>query len=148
MQSYKAVLVYDVSRSGRFQDPHGTTHYEFLCKAAGVRVHYCAEQFSNDGQIPSLILKTLKSYGAAEYSRELSEKVFAGLTQGVRKGFRSGALPGYGFRHLLLSGDGTAKQQLATGERKSSATDRVVLVPGAASEAFWVTEIYNGATMP
>src|ERR1017187_8046423 len=57
-QSYKAILVYDVSRWGRFQDPDEAAHYEFLCKAAGVRVHYCAEQFSNDGQIPSLILKT------------------------------------------------------------------------------------------
>jgi len=142
-QSYKAILVYDVSRWGRFQDPDEAAHYEFLCKAAGVQVHYCAEQFSNDGQIPSLIVKTLKRVMAAEYSRELSAKVFAGLTQGVRRGFRSGALPGYGFRRLLLSGDGTPKQQLATGERKSIATDRVVLVPGPANEVFWVTEIYR-----
>src|ERR1700704_5410341 len=32
-QSYKAVLVYDVSRWGRFQDPDEAAHYEFLCKA-------------------------------------------------------------------------------------------------------------------
>jgi len=31
-QSYKAVLVYDVSRWGRFQDPDEAAHYEFLCK--------------------------------------------------------------------------------------------------------------------
>ena len=142
-QSYKAVLVYDVSRWGRFQDPDEAAHYEFLCKAAGVRVHYCAEQFSNDGQIPSLILKTLKRVMAAEYSRELSAKVFAGLTQVVKRGFRTGGHPGYGFRRLLLSGDGTPKQPLLTGERKSIATDRVVLVPGPASEVFWVTEIYR-----
>jgi hypothetical protein len=35
------------------------------------------------------------------------------------------------------------RQQLATGERKSIATDRVVLVPGPASEVFWVGEIYR-----
>src|ERR1700731_2855306 len=50
-QSYKAVLVYDVSRWGRFQDPDEAAHYEFLCKAAGVQVHYCAEHFSNDGNL-------------------------------------------------------------------------------------------------
>jgi DNA invertase Pin-like site-specific DNA recombinase len=37
-QSYKAILVYDVSRWGRFQDPDEAAHYEFLCKAAGVQV--------------------------------------------------------------------------------------------------------------
>src|SRR5208282_2087982 len=59
-QSYQVVLVYDVSRWGRFQDPDEAAHYEFLCKAAGVPVHYCAEHFVNDGQSSSLILKTLK----------------------------------------------------------------------------------------
>ena len=52
-QPYKAILVYDVSRWGRFQDPDEAAHYEFLCKAAGVSVHYCAEQFSNDGTLPA-----------------------------------------------------------------------------------------------
>jgi DNA invertase Pin-like site-specific DNA recombinase len=142
-QSYKAILVYDVSRWGRFQDPDEAAHYEFLCKAAGVRVHYCAEHFSNDGHPASLILKTLKRVMAAEYSRELSDKVFAGMTQVVRRGFRSGAHPGYGFRRLLLSADGIPRQQLSTGERKSIATDRVILVPGPANEVFWVREIYR-----
>ncbi len=142
-QSYKAILVYDVSRWGRFQDPDEAAHYEFLCKAAGVSVHYCAEQFSNDGHAASLILKTLKRVMAAEYSRELSDKVFAGMTRVVKRGFRSGAHPGYGFRRLLISADGIPRQQLATGEQKSIATDRVVLVPGPANEVFWVREIYR-----
>jgi DNA invertase Pin-like site-specific DNA recombinase len=142
-QSYRAVLVYDVSRWGRFQDPDEAAHYEFLCKAAGVQVHYCAEQFSNDGHAASLILKTLKRVMAAEYSRELSDKVFAGMTQVVRRGFRTGSHPGYGFRRMLLSADGSPRQQLSVGERKSIATDRVVLVPGPENEVFWVREIYR-----
>jgi len=142
-QSYKAILVYDVSRWGRFQDPDEAAHYEFLCKAAGVQVHYCAEHFSNDGQFSNLILKTLKRVMAAEYSRELSDKVFAGMTRVVRKGFRTGSHPGYGFRRMLISADAVPRQQLSTGERKSIATDRVVLVPGPASEVFWVREIYR-----
>jgi predicted site-specific integrase-resolvase len=31
-RAYKAILVYDVSRWGRFQDPDEAAHYEFLCK--------------------------------------------------------------------------------------------------------------------
>src|SRR6266851_4193098 len=33
-QSFKAVLVYDISRWGRFQDTDESAHYEFLCKSA------------------------------------------------------------------------------------------------------------------
>lgn len=74
-QVYKAVLVYDVSRWGRFQDPDEGAHYEFLCKTAGVQVHYCAELFFNNLELSSMILKTLKRVMAGEYSRELSSKV-------------------------------------------------------------------------
>src|SRR6266496_1265499 len=90
-QCYKAVLVYDVSRWGRFQDPDEAAHYEFLCKAAGVQVHYCAELFSNNGDVSSTILKTLKRVMAGEYSRELSKKVSDGLIRLVKRGFRSGS---------------------------------------------------------
>src|SRR4029077_18232794 len=36
---YKVILVYDVSRWGRFQDTDEAAHYEFLCKSAGIPVH-------------------------------------------------------------------------------------------------------------
>src|SRR5208282_2900142 len=42
---YAAILVYDVSRWGRFADDDEAAHYEFLCRHAGIQVHYCAEQF-------------------------------------------------------------------------------------------------------
>jgi DNA invertase Pin-like site-specific DNA recombinase len=45
---FKAILVYDVSRWGRFQDLDEAAHYEFLCKSKGIPVHYCAEQFGDD----------------------------------------------------------------------------------------------------
>src|SRR4051794_32025498 len=46
---YMAILAYDVSRWGRFQDADESAYYEYLCKRAGIDVHYCAEQFENDG---------------------------------------------------------------------------------------------------
>ena len=66
----------DVSRWRRFQDADESAHYEFLCKNAGVPIHYCAELFPNDGSLPSSIFKALKRTMAAEYSRELGVKVF------------------------------------------------------------------------
>ena len=75
---FKAILAYDVSRWGRFQDADESAHYEYLCRKQGIEVHYCAEQFKNDGSIGSTLIKTVKRSMAGEYSRELSVKVFAG----------------------------------------------------------------------
>ncbi len=140
---YRVILVYDVSRWGRFQDSDEAAHYEFLCKSARVPVHYCAESFANDGTLPSMIMKSLKRTMAGEYSRELGVKVLAGQKRLARLGFKQGGMPGYGLRRMLLSATGAQKQQLAFGERKCIATDRVVLVPGPASEVRVVQDIYR-----
>ena len=140
---YRAVLVYDVSRWGRFQDTDESAHYEFLCKSSGVPVHYCAETFSNDGTFPSLMMKALKRTMAGEFSRELGVKVLAGHKRLARLGFRQGGVPGYGLRRMLVSSDGGPKQHLAFGERKSIATDRVILVLGPPEEVRVVKDIYR-----
>jgi DNA invertase Pin-like site-specific DNA recombinase len=141
--TYRAVFVYDVSRWGRFQDSDEAAHYEFLCKSAGVPVHYCAETFTNDGSLPNLIMKALKRTMAAEYSRELSVKVLEGQKRLARLGFKQGGIPGYGLRRMLVTAAGVPKQELASGERKSIATDRVILVPGPAHEVQCVRNIYK-----
>src|SRR5215469_11633946 len=69
---FKAVLVYDVSRWGRFQDSDEAACYEFLCKRAKIQVHYCAEPFANDGSVLSNFVKMVKRTMAAEYLRDLS----------------------------------------------------------------------------
>jgi DNA invertase Pin-like site-specific DNA recombinase len=140
---YKVILVYDVSRWGRFQDIDESAHYEFLCKSVGVPVHYCAESFANDGALPNLVMKVLKRTMAAEYSRELCSKVLAGQKRLARLGFKQGGIPGYGLRRMLVSPDRQPKQQLAGGERKSIATDRVILVPGPSHEVNVVREVYR-----
>jgi DNA invertase Pin-like site-specific DNA recombinase len=141
--NYRAILVYDVSRWGRFQDTDESAHYEFVCKSAGVPVHYCAEAFANDGSLPSLIMKALKRTMAGEYSRELGVKVLAGQRRLALLGFKQGGMPGYGLRRMLVSNEGQAKLKLSFGERKSLATDRVILVPGTAHEVQVVRDIYQ-----
>ena len=42
-------------------------------------MHYCAEQFSNDGSMQSSLMKAIKRTMAGEFSRELGIKVFDGL---------------------------------------------------------------------
>ena len=127
---FTAVLVYDVSRWGRFQDADESAYYEFICKEAGIIVHYCAEQFENDGSLSATIIKSMKRAMAGEYSRELSVKVFTGQCRLIGLGFRQGGLAGYGLRRQLIDEQRQPKGELAIGAQKSLQTDRVVLVPG------------------
>jgi DNA invertase Pin-like site-specific DNA recombinase len=140
---FEAVLVYDVSRWGRFQDPDEAASYELRCRQAGIAIHYCAEQFENDGTIGSSIIKTVKRAMAGEYSRELSVKVFAGQSHLIELGYRQGGAPGYGLRRMLVDQSGEPKSLLTRGEHKSIATDRVILVPGPDDEVALVGRIYQ-----
>jgi DNA invertase Pin-like site-specific DNA recombinase len=140
---FSMVLVYDVSRWGRFQDADESAYYEYICKRAGIQVAYCAEQFENDGSPVSTIVKGVKRAMAGEYSRELSAKVFAGQCRLIEKGFRQGGPAGFGLRRLLVDQTGARKGELSRGEHKSLQTDRVILVPGPDSEVRTVQSIYQ-----
>jgi len=140
---YKAILVYDVSRWGRFQNSDEAAHYEFMCSSAGIPLHYCAEQFANDDTPASAILKALKRSMAAEFSRELAEKVIRGKTRIVQLGFWVGGMAGYGLSRLMISAVGTPKQKMKFGEHKSLTTDRVILVHGPKSEVETVRKMFQ-----
>lgn len=140
---YKAILVLDVTRWGRFQDADESAHYEYMCKKAGVRVQYCAEQFNNDDSPVSTIIKSVKRTMAAEYSRELSCKVFAGQSRLITLGYKQGGFAGFGLRRMLIDEHGNHKGLLTIGEHKSIATDRVILVPGPEDEQEIVRWMYK-----
>jgi DNA invertase Pin-like site-specific DNA recombinase len=140
---YKCILVYDISRWGRFQDADESAYYEYLCKRAGIAVHYCAEQFENDGTPSSTIIKTVKRAMAGEYSRELSAKVFQGACRLIQLGFKQGGTAGFGLRRMLVDHTGQQKGMLKMGEHKSIQTDRVILVPGPDEEVEIVRWMYD-----
>jgi DNA invertase Pin-like site-specific DNA recombinase len=140
---FAAVLVYDVSRWGRFQDADESAYYEFICREAGIKVHYCAEQFENDGSLSATIIKSMKRAMAGEYSRELSAKVFTGQCRLIRLGFRQGGPAGYGLRRQLVDERREPKAILDRGEQKSLQTDRVVLRPGPPEEVEVVRRLYR-----
>lgn len=140
---FEVVIAYDVSRWGRFQNADEAAFYEYLCARAGVRVHYCAEQFENDGSTISNVVKSMKRMMAGEYSRELSDKVHAGQSRLIGKGFRQGGMAGFGMRRMLLDERGNRKFELSFGDRKSLQTDRVILVPGPSEEVEAVRRMYR-----
>jgi DNA invertase Pin-like site-specific DNA recombinase len=140
---FQVILVYDISRWGRFQDADESAYYEYICRRGGISVHYCAEQFDNDGSPVSTIVKGVKRAMAGEYSRELSAKVFAGQCRLIELGFRQGGMAGYGLRRMRIDQNGIAQGILQFGEHKSLQTDRVILVPGPEEELETVRWIYR-----
>jgi DNA invertase Pin-like site-specific DNA recombinase len=144
--NFSVVLVYDVSRWGRFQDVDESAYHEYICRRAGISVHYCAEQFQNDGSPISTLIKTVKRTMAGEYSRELSVKVFAGQCRLIELGFRQGGPAGYGLRRQLVAMDGIPKELLSRGQQKSIQTDRVILVAGPKEEVQVVREMFDAFT--
>lgn len=140
---FSAILVYDVSRWGRFQDADESAYYEYICKRHNIHVHYCAEAFANDNTPTATIIKSVKRAMAGEYSRELSVKVFAGQCRLIELGYRQGGMAGYGLRRMLLDQHGQHKGLLKVGEHKSLQTDRVILVPGPQEEVATVRRVYR-----
>lgn len=140
---FSAILVYDITRWGRFQDPDESAYYEYLCKRAGIAVHYCAEQFENDGTPFAAIVKAIKRAMAGEYSRELSVKVFGGHARLVKLGYFQGGPPSYGLRRLLIDQTGKVKLELRRRDRKNIFTDRVILAPGDPKEIKTIRRIFK-----
>jgi DNA invertase Pin-like site-specific DNA recombinase/DNA-binding winged helix-turn-helix (wHTH) protein len=140
--SFQVILVYDVSRWGRFQDVDEGAHYEFLCRSAGIPIRYCAEQFENDGSLSSSMMKALKRTMAAEYSRELGVKTSAGQRRLAQLGFHVTGIAGYGLRRMAVSPDGSRRLVLEDGERKAIQKDRTILVPGPKNESDCIRLIF------
>ena len=140
---FQAVLVYDVSRWGRFQDVDESAYYEYACRKAGIAVAYCAEPFTNDGSPLATVLKGLKRAMAAEYSRELSAKVHRAQCRFTTEGYKQGGSAGYGLRRMCVASNGQPRHILQMGERKSLPTDRVTFVHGPAEEVATVRRIFR-----
>jgi hypothetical protein len=140
---FSHIIVYDVSRWGRFQDIDEAAYHEHTCRRAGIEVVYCAEMFTNDSGPFASLLKSMKRVMAAEYSRELSEKVFSAQSRFIGMGFKQGGHAGFALRRLALKANGTPRAILDYGEQKTSATDRVTLIWGPDDEVATVRRVYS-----
>lgn len=140
---YKAILVLDVSRWGRFQDPDQAAHYEFICREAGIDLRYCGEPWENDGSPASSILKSLKRVMAGEYSRELSEKLRRAKRHKAELGMHNGPTVAFGLRRQVITKDGKVRAVLQPGERKAIHTDHIQLIHGPPEEVDTVREIFR-----
>lgn len=139
---FEAILVYDVSRWGRFQDIDEGAHYEFLCRQAGVAVHYCAEPFDNEGSPEANLIKQVKRAMAAEFSRAQSERIALGRRHVVSKGFTVSPPP-FGLRRLAVDRQRRPLGVMQRGETKASPAHRTVFAPGPPDEVACVQAIFR-----
>lgn len=137
------ILVFDVSRWGRFQDPDEAAHYEFLCRAAGLTVHYTTESFTNDGTLADALLKQVKRFMAADFSRDLSGRIRRVHAHLHERGFHRGGGTPYGFVRIEVTARGVWTKTMATGERKSFLGSRTVMAPGPPDEVAVVRRIFQ-----
>jgi DNA invertase Pin-like site-specific DNA recombinase len=140
---FEIVLIHDVSRWGRFQDTDESGYYEYMCRRANVRVEYCAEQFQNDGTSLSALMKNIKRTMAAEYSRDLSDKMHKSLCKVTSLGYLGGGIPNYGLRRMLVSPSGERKGIMERLVYKSFKGERTILVLGPSNEVETVNRIFH-----
>jgi DNA invertase Pin-like site-specific DNA recombinase len=139
---FDTVLVYDISRWGRFQDPDQSAHYEYLCRMSGVDVVYCAELFQGDYSPMAAVYKSIRRVEAADFSRDLSVRIFKAACHLASRGHSLGGRPKYGLRHVLVGDDGKPIKKLVPRSTRLTGC-HAVLAPGPPKEVRVVQLIFR-----
>jgi len=141
---FEYVLVYDVSRWGRFQDQDQAAYFAHLCKKQGKEVVYVSRGFPDaTNQLISSLETSIQRYMAAEYSRQLSEKVFYGCVKVSEQGYSAGGTAVYGMARQLLDVNKKPIRILNIGEHKQIANERVSFTPKNDDTTEVVKTIFN-----
>lgn len=140
------VLVLDVSRWGRYQNTDISAYYTGLCAMHGKPVIYTSIGFPPENDLIHMVRINIERYQAANYSRELSLKVFKGCAKIASQGYRAGGMPPYALHRLLLDERRQPVQVLSPGQRKSIQNQRVTLTPGEPDEIAVVKRIFRAFT--
>lgn len=142
-QQFDYVLVLDVSRWGRYQKRDIAAYYSALCEMHGAKVIYATIGFASENDLIHGLRIDIERYQAANYSRELSTKVFKGCAKIASQGFRAGGMPPYAFHRILLDEQRKPVQVLDPGQRKSIQNQRVTLAPGSPAEISVIKRIFR-----
>ena len=138
------LLVYDVSRFGRFENPKEATYWEFELERHGVKVHYVTEGLSNDGSLGSYITKVVKDAEASEYIKKLSKLTKRGMRSCAERGYWISSQAPYGYQRAIVDPvTGTIEQKLARGERRAVRGKRIKLVPGEQEKIDVIKQIFD-----
>lgn len=124
------VLVLDVSRWGRFQDPDEAAYWEMQCKKRDIRVIYFSKGFPKEGeQLLTSLETSINRYMAAEYLRKLSDNVWRGSVKVSEQGYSAGGSAPYGYTRVLYDQQKNRLYPLKRGDPKAISNQRVGFEP-------------------
>ncbi len=137
------VLCLDVSRWGRFQDIDLSATYSAECKKNGKQVIYTTLGMPRPDDPLYPVYVQFERFRAAQYSKELSAKVFHGCIKIAQQGYWAGGSAPYGFDRLLLDESRKRLHILYHGQKKSIQNQRVTLALGPDEQVTIVRRIFD-----
>lgn len=140
---FQYILCLDVSRWGRFQDIDLSAQYSAECKRAGKQVIYTTIGKPREDDPLYPVYVQFERFRAAQYSKELSDKVWRGCVKISEQGYWAGGPPPYGLERMLLDESRHPLHILQAGQRKSIQNQRVTLSVSESEEARIVTRIFD-----
>lgn len=143
---FEFVICLDVSRWGRFQDIDLSATYSAECKRHGKQVIYTTLGKPKPNDQLYQVYVQFERFRAAQYSKELSDKVFRGCVKITQQGYWAGGKPPYALQRLLLDEARRPVQPLAPGQRKSIQNQRVTLARGNQLHVATVQRIFREFT--
>lgn len=147
------IIVYDMSRWGRFQDPNEAGYYAHQCQKRGITIQYVnrgklEEALDGDeqGQLLQHILTPTERFIAAQHSAQLSPKTWLGCVKVIEQGFSAGGSAPYGLMRLLLGEERNEKREVVQvmkrGDKKFLSNQRVKFTPATDQSAEVVRNIF------
>jgi DNA invertase Pin-like site-specific DNA recombinase len=137
------VLCLDVSRWGRFQDIDLSATYSAECKKHGKQVIYTTLGMPRPDDPLYPVYVQFERFRAAQYSKELSAKVFHGCVKIAQQGYWAGGKAPFGFDRLLLDERRNRLHVLTRGQKKSIQNQRVTLTLGPEDQVATVRRIFD-----
>jgi len=143
-EQFDYVFVLDWTRWGRWQDTDEAAYWTFICKKHGKQVVYIKVGFpEEEHKLLSSLETSIGRYMAAEYSRQLSDKVWYGSIKVSEQGFSAGGTAPYGYNRVLFDEHKQRIGVLKPGEHKVIANQRVTFEPATDGTQDIVKEIFT-----
>lgn len=141
--SFEAILVRDVSRWSRADNLDEGAFYEWICRSRKIDVIFVEEAFGPDGSPYAMLMKAMKRFMAAEFVRERQLLIERANSRHAANGYWVVGQPPYGLKRVLVDDKGAVVADLAPGDRKILANQRVKLSLGADGEVDAVRRMFE-----
>jgi len=141
----KAVLIYDMSRFGRFQLHTESMYHEHKLAMMNIRLIQCTKEYREQESYADTLMRFLEAHAASQQSEDLSWRVYRAAIFFVGMGFKQGGYAGYGLRRYEIDSAHNLidEEPMVYTQRKRFATSRVILMPGPDEEVERVRWIYE-----